>query len=137
LEWGSLFQAPTTDNCIMQTAWKDNALVLFLLTIHEASSAESVVIQTRKRPAETSSAAKTAWVPFGNSPCKDLPIPKLIDDYNHHMGYVDQADQLRESKLTILLIIYCVNQLFQMSLVAVEYARVGGMQCSCLFSTQF
>jgi len=45
----------------------------------------------------TSTSAKTARQPFGSDPEKDLPIPKFVDDYNHFMGYVDQADQLRAS----------------------------------------
>jgi hypothetical protein len=32
---------------------------------------------------------------FGNEPRKDLAIPTFIDDYNHFMGGVDIADQLR------------------------------------------
>jgi len=40
---------------------------------------------------------KTARKPFGSEPVKDLPIPKFIDDYNHYMGQVDQADQRRAS----------------------------------------
>jgi hypothetical protein len=88
-----LFQALTIDNLIMQTAWKDNSLVLLMSTIHEASDATTTVVQNRKRLSETSTSAKTARKPFGNDVRKDLPIPKLIDDYNHHMGYVDQANQ--------------------------------------------
>jgi len=32
---------------------------------------------------------------FGNAPRKELAIPKVIDDYNHYMGGIDIADQLR------------------------------------------
>jgi len=31
---------------------------------------------------------------FGDSACKILPIPKIINDYNYHIGGVDIADQL-------------------------------------------
>jgi hypothetical protein len=96
IPWGTLEQAPTADSHIMQTAWKDNALVLLMSTIHEASDTKNHVIRNRKRPALTSTSAKTARKPFGNEVRKDLPIPKLIDDYNRRMNGVDIADQLRE-----------------------------------------
>ncbi len=48
-----------------------------------------------KRPSTTSTSAKTARKPFGSSAQKELPIPIFIDEYNHSMGHVDQADQLR------------------------------------------
>jgi hypothetical protein len=34
-KWGDLWQAPTIDNLVLQTAWKDNNLVLFMSTIHD------------------------------------------------------------------------------------------------------
>lgn len=72
--------------------------MLFLSTTHEAGPGpDKVVIRHRKRPALTSTSAKTARQPFGLAPEKDLPIPKFVDDYNHFMGYVDRADQLRAS----------------------------------------
>ena len=55
------------------------------------------VIRKRKRPKETSSAARTARKPFGNNSTKELRIPRVYNDYNHNMGSVDIADQLRES----------------------------------------
>jgi hypothetical protein len=70
--------------------------VLFLLTTHK-TRLDQLVIRHRKRPATTSTLAKTARQAFGPNPEKDLPIPKFVDDYNHYMGYVDQADQRQAS----------------------------------------
>jgi hypothetical protein len=94
IPWGTLYSGPTMSNKIAQLAWKDNALVLFLSTTHE-TGLDQIVIRHRKRPTTTSTSAKTARKPFGSEPEKDLPIPKFVDDYNHYMGYVDRADQLR------------------------------------------
>lgn len=49
----------------------------------------------RKRPKSTSKNAAISRKPFGDDPTKILPIPVFIDDYNHYMGGIDQANQLR------------------------------------------
>jgi hypothetical protein len=94
LPWGWIKQKATADNIIQQTAWKDNALVLMMSTIHEASTTENTVNRLRRRPAATSTSAKTSRVPFQGKHEAYLDIPALVDDYNHNMGAVDQADQL-------------------------------------------
>jgi hypothetical protein len=105
IEWGNIVQVPSINNRIVQSAWKDNAIVLMLSTTHppldctisgpEMDRQDQSIIRKRKRPKETSSAARTARKPFGNSSTKDLRIPKVYDDYNYNMGGVDIADQLR------------------------------------------
>lgn len=105
IEWGTTVQVPSINNRIVQSAWKDNAIVLMLSTTHkpmdctipgpEMDLQGHTIIRNRKRPKETSSAARTARKPFGNCPRKDLRIPRVFDDYNHNMGGVDIADQLR------------------------------------------
>ncbi|PKK75334.1 hypothetical protein RhiirC2_655540, partial [Rhizophagus irregularis] len=47
------------------------------------------------RPYETSTNAIKVRVVFGTASKKSLPILVVIDDYNHFMGGVDIADQLR------------------------------------------
>lgn len=42
LPWSWIDQKPTEDNLIQQTAWKDNALVLMMSTIHEASDTKTL-----------------------------------------------------------------------------------------------
>jgi len=50
------------------------------------------IIRNRKRPKATSSKVKTARIPFGDQPRKDLSIPILVDEYNHQIGGVDEVD---------------------------------------------
>jgi hypothetical protein len=68
--------------------------VLFLSTTYKAEP-DQIVVQYRKQPATISTSAKTAHKPFGSESEKDLLIPKFVDNYNHYIGYVDQADQLQ------------------------------------------
>ncbi|PVH71386.1 hypothetical protein DL98DRAFT_540089 [Cadophora sp. DSE1049] len=49
----------------------------------------------RKRPSETSSAAKTARVPFGTYARAWLEIPEYEHFYNMEMGAVDRGNQLK------------------------------------------
>ena len=93
LDWNTL-SGKVIDN-VLATLWIDNGPVTMLTTIHEICGDEWKVIRNRRRPRETSSNANTVRQVFGNAPRKELAIPKVIDDYNHHMGGVDIADQLR------------------------------------------
>jgi hypothetical protein len=108
--WGSLrsavviafpdkLHAPTT----LVSVWQDSNKVGFCTTIHDGTE---WVVRNRKRPKGTSTSAAITKQPFYMfSPpprCKEpyentrlLPIPGAIDDYNHYMGGVDIADQLR------------------------------------------
>ena len=61
---------------------------------------EPKTFRMRKRPKKTASNAKITREPFGDKSTKILPIPTFIDDYNHYMGGVDQANQLRASFTT-------------------------------------
>jgi hypothetical protein len=74
-------------------AWKDNALVLSMSTVADG---KSTVERLRKRPSETSSAAKTSRKPFGPNTRTTLPIPEYEDEYNHQIGAVDQGNQLKK-----------------------------------------
>jgi len=99
---------------VLQTAWKDNNLVLFLSTIHSpvelapnivrAQQAitkpgnligRELIVRRRKRSKAISTAARIVALEFGNAVQKNLAIPCIIDDYNHKMGQVDLADQYR------------------------------------------
>jgi hypothetical protein len=89
LDWGELFSVANEN--VVQFAWKDAQVVLFSSTVHDG---HSTVVRPRKRPHNaTQKEIATTW---GSCHVKDKPIPTAIDDYNHHMGAVDQADQSRK-----------------------------------------
>jgi hypothetical protein len=72
--------------------WIDNAPVPMMTTVHDLNK---TVQRFRKKPGKKSSKAKAALENFEeNEYEKEIPIPVCVDDYNHHMGGVDQADQL-------------------------------------------
>ena len=75
----------------MQSAWKNNILILFLLTTHETAD---TIMWKQKRSSTTSTSAKTIWKSFDFSAQKKLSISIFIDHYNHCMKQMNQADQL-------------------------------------------
>ena len=91
--WGTLYARQHKVFSVMQLGFKDNAFVPLLSTRYDGS--ESPVKKLRRQPAKTSTSARTARVPFEGQSQKVLPIPKIIDAYNHHMNGVDIGDQLR------------------------------------------
>ena len=52
-------------------------------------TAQEIVEKNRKKPKKTSTSAFIARAPFGNEYSKILPIPGIIDGYNHGMNIVD------------------------------------------------
>jgi hypothetical protein len=82
---------------VLCLAWQDNNLVLGLSTVHTVDKSTDLIERDRKRPSKTSTNAAQVRPIFGDSHTKKLFIPNYIDDYNHHMGGVDIANQLRES----------------------------------------
>ena len=72
--------------------WFDNAPVTMMTTVHPS---DAEVVRDRKRPGKKSKNAKRSREAFGNEYHKELPIPLCFDEYNHYMGGVDIADQMR------------------------------------------
>jgi Transposase IS4 len=79
-------------NCFV---WQDNKPVIAISTAHSLHRAEDRVQRTRRCPRITSENQRILNPVFKGLPFKDLFIPKAIDDYNHHMKGVDQANALR------------------------------------------
>jgi len=75
--------------------WQDNNAVLGMTTAFRLK--DETVWSYRKRPAPTSTNAHIVRPVFGDLVRKWLRIPLAIDQYNHYMGGVDVADQLRKN----------------------------------------
>jgi hypothetical protein len=96
-------QAPILSRNVLVSMWQDSNKVRYCITVHDGTE---WLVKNRKHPKITSTSALVTKQPFYMfSPpagCKELyehtrllPIPRAIDDYNHYMGRVDIADQLR------------------------------------------
>jgi hypothetical protein len=92
-EWNSLY-ADIKDETLC-IAWQDDNTVTALSTVHTVHKETDWISRVRKRPAKTSTNAVVARKPSNGQPTAELKIPRLIDDYNHHMGGVNIANQLR------------------------------------------
>ena len=71
------------------------ASVIIFIIIHGLKGHAWQVEKNRKRPRATSSNAQEVKKVFGSNHRQKLKIPLMVDNYNHHMGGVDIADQLR------------------------------------------
>ncbi len=90
--WKELKMMIISDNQIMQFVWKDNAIILFQLTMFDD---QIYIIRDRKRSSKTSISAKTARALFNDKSHAMLLILNFDDVYNHYMKAVNQTDQLR------------------------------------------
>ena len=92
LAWGQLYRKLSKDGKVIELAWKDQNVILFIITV--ATGKESELVR-RRRPAMTATNARTSRAVFGDEVTKDLWIPQFIDAYNYFMNGLDVADQLR------------------------------------------
>ena len=81
---------------VLCARWQDNAGVFIMTTIHDLNDG---VVTNRRRPKKCNAAVRGV---FGTDVRKFLTIPLMIDDFNHHMGGVDIADELRSYYYTQL-----------------------------------
>jgi hypothetical protein len=91
--WNSVIAV--VEEYVLSFAWQDNNTVLGLTTAYSLHRNEDRVVVNRRRPKPTSTNARIVLPVFGNDAVKALPIPVAINDYNHRMGFVDLANQLR------------------------------------------
>ena len=92
IDWGTLYGSLSSDGRVLELAWKDQNVVLFMTTVSDGTE---TVRRLRRRPAKTATNARTSRAEFGEMTTKELDIPVFIDMYNHYMNAVDNADQLR------------------------------------------
>jgi hypothetical protein len=110
LDWNTRSGVVVDD--VLAMLWIDNRPVTMLTTIHELIGDDWDIMRDRRRPRETCINAVNVQATFGNNPRKILPIPRIIDDYNHHMGGVDIADQQRGYYSSQLITHRCCMSLF-------------------------
>ena len=94
LLWDSTI-AEVVDSNTLCFVWQDNKPVVAISTAHSLHRLEDRIQRHRRCPRISSENARILHPVFQGQPFKDLFIPKAIDDYNHHMKGVDQADALR------------------------------------------
>ena len=92
LPWGRLYGSLSENGDVLEFAWKDQNVILFMTTVHNGTE---MVLRMRRRPGKTATNARTSRVVFGDHAIKELLIPGFINMYNHYMNGVDEADQLR------------------------------------------
>lgn len=87
--------AQVINNNTLVFIWQDNKAVCALTTAHSLHRTEDRIQRTRRCPKISSENRRILDPIFKGLSFKDLFIPRAINDYNHHMKGIDQADQLR------------------------------------------
>ena len=94
-KWGAI-QAKEVEK-VLAILWQDNNAVQAFTTGYTPSE---FVLKERKRPKKSSTNAVIARAAFNGAYRRELPVPTAIDDYNHSMGFVDNANQMRAAFTT-------------------------------------
>ena len=77
---------------VLYFLWQDNNAVLGATTIFFMHKAEDHITRSRKRLKKTLTNAAIVYRAFNGAKIKDLPIPRLIDIYNHYMNGINRAN---------------------------------------------
>ena len=87
IAWGKLYGCLSPDQKVLQLAWKNAQIILFMTTLTEA---RPTVSRARKKP------NKDKWIreALGNQSFKPLGIPDFIDLYNHLVNDVYREDKI-------------------------------------------
>jgi Transposase IS4 len=96
LLWDSTL-AEVIDENTLCFIWQDNITVCAISTAHSLYRSEDKIQRKRRCPKITSENRRILQPVFNGLAFKELFIPRAINDYNHHMKGVDQANQLRAS----------------------------------------
>ncbi|EXK25671.1 hypothetical protein FOMG_17678 [Fusarium oxysporum f. sp. melonis 26406] len=96
LVYNEVYLIPTQDKQVIQIAWKDSSVVLFLSTVHSGAPHERTP-KKRKLPAKrgTKAEARRLQQVFNGDSFKIIPIPTVAAQYNDEMNHVDRGDQIR------------------------------------------
>ncbi|EGU72291.1 hypothetical protein FOXB_17200, partial [Fusarium oxysporum f. sp. conglutinans Fo5176] len=96
LRYNEVILIPTQDKKVIQIAWKDSGVVLFLSTVHSGASHERT-LKKRKLPAKrgTKIEAQQLQRIFNGDSFKIISIPTVAAQYNDEMNHVDRGDQIR------------------------------------------
>ncbi|KAF5725211.1 ac transposable element-derived 4 [Fusarium mundagurra] len=96
LKFNEVIFIPMPDKQVIQIAWKDSGVVLFLSTVHTGAPHERT-LKKRKLPAKkgTKAEAKELQCLFNGDSFKMIPIPTVAAQYNDEMNHVDRGDQIR------------------------------------------
>ncbi|KAJ0131738.1 Uncharacterized protein HZ326_25164 [Fusarium oxysporum f. sp. albedinis] len=84
------------DKQVIQIAWKDSSMVLFISTVHSGAPHERT-LKKRKLPAKRGTKAEAQQLQrlFNGNSFKMIPIPTVAAQYNDEMNHVDRGDQIR------------------------------------------
>ncbi|KAM5528651.1 lysophospholipase [Fusarium oxysporum f. sp. phaseoli] len=96
LKYNEVILIPTEDQQVIQIAWKDSGVVLFLSTVHSGAS-HGRTLKKRKLPAKRGTKAEAQQLQqiFNGDSFKMIPIPTVAAQYNDEMNHVDRGDQIR------------------------------------------
>ncbi|RKK72279.1 hypothetical protein BFJ68_g18286, partial [Fusarium oxysporum] len=96
LQYNEVYLIPTQDKQVIQIAWKDSGIVLFLSTVLSGAPHERT-LKKRKKPAKRGTKAESQRLQqvFNSDSFKIIPIPTVAAQYNDEMNHVDRGDQIR------------------------------------------